>query len=135
LCCNKNSKFIINEILGVIKMLEKKIMLLGIILILSVVPFSGCTNTNQTSNTKLGPNEVAIQNMAFNPPSLTVKAGTSVKWTNLDPNTHDVTSDTGIFQSGNLSNGQSYSYTFNQTGTYPYHCAIHPFMKASIVVQ
>lgn len=92
-------------------------------------------SNRRISSSKLGPNEVAIQNMAFNPSSLTVKAWTTVKWTNLDHNTHDVTSDTEVFQRGNLTNGQSYSYTFNQTGPYPYHCAIHPSMTATIVVQ
>ena len=89
----------------------------------------------QYNSTKVGANEVAIQNMAYNPSTLTVKAGTTIKWTNLDPATHDVTSDTGVFQSGNMTNGQTYSYTFNQTGTYPYHCILHPSMKATIVVE
>jgi plastocyanin len=115
------------------KMLEKKFIIFGILLILGVVAFSGCTS--DTNSTKMGANEVAIQNMAYNPSTLTVKAGTTIKWTNLDPATHDVTSDTGVFQSGNMTNGQTYSYTFNQTGTYPYHCIIHPSMKASIVVE
>ncbi len=119
-------------------MLENKFMILGVLLILGVVASSGCTNnTNQSSNnsSNLAPNEVAIQNMAYNPTTLTVKAGTTVKWTNLDQTTHDATSETGVFESGNLTNGQSYSYTFNQTGTYPYYCVSHPFMKATIVVE
>ena len=120
-------------------MLEKKVMILGILLILGVVAFSGCTNnTNQTGSTSssnLAPNEVAIQNMAYNPTTITVKAGTTVKWTNFDQTTHDATSETGVFGSGNLTNGQSYSYRFNQTGTYPYYCVSHPFMKATVVVE
>lgn len=115
-------------------MLEKKLIIMVLLLILGVIPFSGCTNSNQTSN-NLGPNAIAIQNMAFSPTTLTVKAGTTVKWTNLDQTMHDVTSDTGVFKSGNLTNGQSYNYTFNNTGNYPYHCAIHPSMTGTIVVQ
>jgi plastocyanin len=114
-------------------MLEKKFICLGILLILGVVAFSGCTSN--TNSTNVGANEVSIQNMAYNPSTLTVKVGTTVKWTNLDPATHDVTSDTGVFQSGNMTNGQTFSYTFNQTGTYPYHCILHPSMKATIVVE
>ena len=49
--------------------------------------------------------------------------------------THDVVSDTGLFNSGNLNNGMSYNYTFNQTGVYPYHCSIHPSMTGTIVVS
>jgi plastocyanin len=53
----------------------------------------------------------------------------------MDAVAHTVTSDTGVWDSGTLATGQSYSHTFDQPGTYPYHCAIHPFMKATIIVQ
>jgi len=56
-------------------------------------------------------------------------------WINKDSVTHRVVSDSGLFGSGNLINGQSYNYTFNQTGSYPYHCAIHPSMAGTIVVS
>jgi plastocyanin len=48
---------------------------------------------------------------------------------------HTATSDTGVWDSGTLATGQSYSHTFDQPGTYTYHCTIHPFMKGTIVVQ
>jgi plastocyanin len=117
-------------------LLENKYLFLAVLGIMGVVAVSGCTNTNNTnSSANLGPNAVAIQNFAFNPATLTVKAGTTVKWVNLDSTTHQVVSDTGLFDSGDLGNGKSFSYTFNQTGNYPYHCRIHPSMTGSIVVQ
>jgi len=78
---------------------------------------------------------VTIQNFAFSPATINVKAGTKVTWTNQDSTTHHVVSDTGAFDSGNLAQGQSYSFTFNKTGSYPYHCSIHPSMTGTIVVQ
>jgi plastocyanin len=115
----------------------KKNLLLGMVLMVTLVALSGCTqsNTQTNSSSNLGPNQIAIQNFAFNPSTLTVKAGTTVTWTNLDSTNHPVASDTGVFNSGTLNNGQSYSYTFNQTGSYPYHCTVHPSMTGTITVE
>ena len=59
----------------------------------------------------------------------------TVMWINKDSVTHHVVSDTGVFDSGDLATGQSYNYTFNQTGSFPYHCSIHPSMTGTIVVS
>jgi len=93
--------------------MNRNFIFLGVFLVLGIVAVSGCTSQNQTAT-----NTVTIQNMAFNPSTLNVKVGTTVTWINNDTVTHDVTSDTGLFTSGNLTNGQSYNYTFNQTGNY-----------------
>lgn len=78
---------------------------------------------------------VAIANFAFDPPTLQVAAGTTVTWTNNDSSPHTVTADDGSFDSGNLDPGQSFTFTFDQGGTFAYHCSYHPNMQASIVVQ
>ncbi len=78
---------------------------------------------------------VTILNFQFTPPKMTVPVGTTVRWTNQDGPTHTVTSDTaGIFDSGDLATGKSFSFTFNTPGTFAYHCAIHPTMMGTIVV-
>lgn len=82
-----------------------------------------------------GLNEVWIQDMTFSPASLTVNAGTTVKWTNKDPMAHTVTSDTGLFDSGGLATDATFSYTFATAGTYAYHCTYHTYMKASVTVN
>jgi plastocyanin len=66
---------------------------------------------------------------------LIVPVGTTVLWINRDPVTQDVVSDSGLFNSGNLSNGDSYNYTFNQTGSFTYHSSTHPSLKGTIVVS
>ena len=70
---------------------------------------------------------VTIENYSFLPQNITVTAGTNVRWSNYDGAIiHSSTSDTGIWDSGPLSNGQSFSFTFNSPGTYAYHCTVHP---------
>jgi plastocyanin len=78
--------------------------------------------------------QIDIQNFAFSPATLTIPVGTKVTWTNKDTATHTVTSDNGAFNSNNMPNGATFSFTFNQAGTFSYKCAIHPRMVASITV-
>jgi plastocyanin len=90
--------------------------------------------------TKGGPglNEVWIQGMAFSPATITVTAGTTIKWTNKDGAAHTVTSDAGAaeaFDSGSMANGSSFSYQFKTAGTFHYHCTFHAGMKASVIVN
>lgn len=89
----------------------------------------GNANTNQNATT------VTIKNFAFTPANLTVKAGSTVQWTNMDTTDHTVTSDNNLFNSGTLSNSDSYQFKFDTPGTYTYHCSIHPMMKGTITVQ
>lgn len=73
--------------------------------------------------------------MAYTPKNLTVKKGTTVKWTNMSNAIHTVTRNgaTGP-QSPYLVPGQNYSYTFSNTGSYLYHCLVHPNMTGSVLV-
>lgn len=77
---------------------------------------------------------IAIQNFAFSPTTVTVKAGTTVTWTNRDQDTHTVTAMAGPFHSPTLNTGQSFHYTFTTPGRYDYLCTVHPFMTATVVV-
>ena len=69
---------------------------------------------------------VTIQDFSFSPVSLTVKAGSSVRWTNNGPSDHTTTSNTGAWDSGPIPPGGSFTVTFDQPGIFSYHCAIHP---------
>ncbi len=92
-------------------------------------PPSAPTESSKTYN-------IDIKSFAFSPSTLTIKKGDKVVWTNKDSAGHTVTSDFGNeLNSGTLSNGESYSHTFNTAGTFEYHCAPHPFMKAKIIVE
>jgi len=96
----------------------------------SPAPASPSTVENSTSNA------VSIKDFAFAPSTTTVKAGTTVTWTNQDQDPHTVTStgSGGPLRSPTLQQGQSYRYTFNTPGHYDYLCTIHPFMTATVTV-
>ena len=122
----------------------KKYRLFTIIVILTVVLMMGGTGCSTSKTTTPAPtntttasasNTINIVNFTFTPGTLTVKAGTTVTWTNNDSTTHHVASDTGVFDSGNLSPNTTFSYTFNNAGTFPYHCTIHTYMTGTIIVQ
>lgn len=78
---------------------------------------------------------VKIKNSAFKPDYMEIAEGTKVKWTNDDTTDHTVTSDTGKFESTTLSPGESFFYTFTTSGTFTYHCSIHPGMVGTIVTK
>lgn len=122
--------------------LHKLAYFLTIAMILPVlIIFTACSTGNATtsstvssSSTATG-NNINIANFAFSPATLTINAGTKVTWTNNDGMTHTVTSDNGVFNSGNLSPNATFSYTFNSTGTFTYHCAIHTYMTGTVIVH
>jgi amicyanin len=75
-----------------------------------------------------------IQNVAFSPNPITIAPGSTVTWTNRDGAPHTVTADDGSWGSSTLRQGGTYSHVFTSPGSYTYHCAIHPFMKGTVVV-
>jgi len=80
---------------------------------------------------------VSIVNFAFSPAAITVHPGDTITWTNQDSAPHTVTTSSGpqALNSPNLSQGQSWSFTFSAVGTYSYYCAVHPDMRAQVVVK
>ena len=79
--------------------------------------------------------QIVIKNFMFMPNSLTVKAGSTATWVNSDDEPHSVVSDTGLLRSGAVDTNETFSFKFDKPGTYPYHCALHPRMVATIIVQ
>jgi len=77
---------------------------------------------------------VKIMSFAFAPSTLSGHTGTRVTFTNRDAVTHTVTADGGLFNSGDLVPGQSFSFTFMGRGSFAYHCRIHPSMMGTITV-
>lgn len=79
---------------------------------------------------------VSISGYAFHPDTITVVIGVNntVIWTNNDTVSHTVTSDTSLFGSGTLAPDATYTHTFDQAGTFGYHCSIHPFMTGAVLV-
>ena len=67
---------------------------------------------------------VTIKNFAFEPKSLTVKAGTTVVWTDSEGR-HTVEADKGEFKSDVLTAGKTFEFKFDKPGKYAYHCGFH----------
>lgn len=79
--------------------------------------------------------EVEVSNFKFVPETVTVSPGTTVTWTNADSAPHTATSREDVFDSGSMSKGDTFSYTFGQTGTNQYYCTIHPYMEGTVIVE
>jgi plastocyanin len=129
--------------------MKYKVILPVVLALLSFVLLLGCgsysaspttsrapTATTSTASTSaLADQAVTIANFAFSPQTLTIPKGTTAIWTNNDGTIHTVTSDNNVWDSGNLDPGKTFSYIFNQTGTFSYHCKIHSSMIAKVIVQ
>ncbi len=128
---------------------------IAIVLVIVVVAFA-LTQTNQNrtvqssnvnNSSSASQTTITIQNATFNPSNLTIKAGTTVTWIVKDNSTikYMVTSDEKgsvegkyLFMSNDLTNGKSFSYTFNKSGTYGYYDMNHmenKSLKGTIIVQ
>lgn len=78
--------------------------------------------------------DVSIQSFAFSPSSLTISAGDSVRFTNLDEASHTATFADNGPDTGRLRQGEVGTLTFATPGTYAYHCAFHGNMQGTISV-
>jgi plastocyanin len=86
-----------------------------------------------------GEAEIEIEDFKFGPSTLTIRVGTTVKWSNKDEAPHTATSDTGVWDSGTLVKGDDFFFTFNEPGVFPYYCIPHGApggvgMSATIIV-
>lgn len=79
--------------------------------------------------------EVDIQNFTYTPGNMHIQVGDAIEWTNRDNVSHTTTSDTGVWDSGFLSLDDTYTFTFTEVGTFPYHCTVHPSMRDTIFVE
>ena len=79
--------------------------------------------------------EVNIDQFTFYPQRITVKAGTTVTWTNEDDVPHTVASSIKFFKSKTLDTADKFSFTFTTPGTYDYFCSLHPHMTGAVVVE
>jgi plastocyanin len=82
-----------------------------------------------------GSPEVNIEFSDYRPSQLDVLPGETVVWTNVSERTHTVTSDTGVFDSGDVIGGAHFSFRFDAPGVYRYHCTIHPSITGEVDVR
>jgi plastocyanin len=78
---------------------------------------------------------VDIKSFKFKPVAIAVKKGGKIRWTNSDSAAHTATADDRSFDTQTIDPGKSKSVSFSTAGSFAYHCDIHPFMKAMVVVK
>jgi plastocyanin len=71
---------------------------------------------------------------SFSPNPVEIKVGETVTWINDNSGRHTLTSKDVVFDSGMMGKGQSFSFTFDKAGEYPYFCEPHPNMVGTVVV-
>jgi plastocyanin len=109
--------------------------LLSVSAMLTVLLGSVMPNGAAAADSPAASTIVMARDFMFAPSALTVGAGATVTWTNKDDEPHTVVSEAGLFRSGALDTGESFSFKFDRPGTYRYTCSIHPRMVGTIVVQ
>ncbi len=118
--------------------MKKRLFYFAVMVISGILLIYSCSKSHNSPNPVITGNgataSVSIVNMSFSPDTLKIAAGTTVTWTNNDSMTHTVTATGGLFDSGNLPAGMTFTHTFSTAGTYNYRCVIHANMKAVIVV-
>ncbi len=109
----------------------------------SVIATSGTTPTaTPTPQTKPASGTQIVMivtnsdgSFGFSPATLTIIADTTVVWKNVSSAPHTVTSDDGTtFDSGTIPVGGTFHFKFTSSGTFPYHCNYHPYMRAKIIL-
>jgi plastocyanin len=118
---------------GIRMLLTSGLVMLAILLIAFSI---SCQATPPTEEEAASTStEIEISGFAFVPATITVPVGTTVTWTHNDSPLHTVSSRDALFDSGNLSRGATFSYAFEQSGTFEYYCKIHPYMTGKIIVE
>ena len=134
------------------KIRMKQITAVALLVVATAINFVGCgdsasdaksrSKTNDTATPtvqidQVPANEVqiVIENFAFVPSEITIAAGTKVTWINKDEAPHTATSTDKKFNSGGLDTDDRFSFVFNDKGEFPYFCALHPHMMATVTVK
>ena len=81
------------------------------------------------------PTYISITDNEYSASTVTIDAGTAVRWTNTGASSHTATANDLTWGTGTLMTGQHFSRYFDEPGTYTYFCSYHPEMTATIIVE
>jgi len=111
-------------------MLKNRIHLLLLVIVLVLITAVPASANSPDANFR-----VRIVDFAFRPRTVMGNVGDTVRWRNAGAASHTSTSTTGVWDSGTLAPGATFSRTFDAAGTFKYTCTFHPFMQAKVVVS
>jgi plastocyanin len=115
---------------------NKKMALLCAISLINLSVFALGGEMKDVDGTSSKQNKIEIKHFAFNPQTITVKAGEKVTWINRDEEPHTVVSVEKQFKKSTaLDTDQEFTITAGAPGTYTYFCSVHPKMTGTIVVE
>lgn len=100
-------------------------------------PIGDCIVPTTSSFVDSAQGRVVIAGTQFLPSSITIRKGMTVKWVYCEPRNsdpHTTTSNTGLWDSGLLMTGGTFSRVFATVGAFAYHCIPHPEMQATVTV-
>jgi len=110
----------------------KRVLICLLALTAITVMLASCSNSPSSTPNPTAPetHDVSMTNSLFSPADITINEGDTIRWTNNDTRTHTSTSGTngvpdGIWNSGDVTPGNTYERVFNAAGTYPYYCHYH----------
>lgn len=96
---------------------------------------SGAPAAGSSSSSSSG-TSITISNFMFQPMSLTVAPGSTIRVTNKDSATHTLTATAGQFNTGDITQNQTKTFKAPaKPGTYHYICNIHQYMMGTIIVR
>jgi plastocyanin len=101
---------------------------------------AGCSPTDdpaplEATDDPAGDASVSIRDFRFEPETASVTVGDTVTWTHEGDVTHNVTAQAGSFASDNLGSGETFSHTFETSGSFEYVCTLHRQMIATVDVS
>lgn len=112
----------------------------------SLILLVGCADGEPTADGEPAPDQpteaegatdgdaVTIVGFSFDPGTISAEVGDTVVWSNEDGPRHNVTADDDSFASDNLAEGETFSHTFDEPGTFDYVCTLHSGMSGTIEV-
>lgn len=134
--------------------MRKRLGARGLAIAAVVVLGAGCAGGTADAPQADGGAEVEVVNIAYSPATLEIAVGTEVTWTNQDEGVHHTATSglpgdngvpgvsegkppkpDGVFDGDLPDAGESFSFTFDEAGTYAYFCRIHPSMTAEVIVN
>ena len=101
----------------------------------SPIPAPAPAPSGSSASVTIPTGAAVLGDRAYNPDGINVAVGTTVTWTNTDTVSHTSTSDASGWDSRIVAPAGQFSFAFQTAGTYRYHCAIHPGMIGTVVVQ